>query len=152
MAHIHEEVDFMVNVFITHSDKVLLIHHKKLNRWLAIGGHIELNEDTDQALFREVEEECGLEIEVLNEKPTIEAQDTKFLYTPSFLDIHKISDTHKHIGLVYFAKTKSDKFIHNKEEHNDIRWFSREDLEKAEFNINNAVKFYANKALNSSKI
>jgi len=152
MAHIHEEVDFMVNVFITHSDKVLLIHHKKLNRWLAIGGHIELNEDTDQALFREVQEECGLEIEVLNEKPTIEAQDTKFLYTPSFLDIHKISDTHKHIGLVYFAKTKSDKFIHNKEEHNDIRWFSREDLEKAEFNINNAVKFYANKALNSSKI
>ena len=152
MAHIHEEVDFVVNVFITHSDKVLLIHHKKLNRWLAIGGHIELNEDTDQALFREVQEECGLEIEVLNEKPTIEAQDTKFLYTPSFLDIHKISDTHKHIGLVYFAKAKSDKFIHNKEEHNDIRWFSREDLEKAEFNINNAVKFYANKALNSSKI
>lgn len=149
MAHIHDQIDFVVNVFITHNDKVLLIHHKKLNRWLAIGGHIELNEDTDQALFREVQEECGLEIEVLKEKPAIEAQDTKFLFTPSFLDIHKISDTHKHIGLVYFAKSKSDKFIHNKEEHNDIRWFSREDLEKSEFNINNAVKFYANKALNS---
>ena len=149
MAHIHEQIDFVVNVFIIYNDKVLLIHHKKLNRWLAIGGHIELNEDTDEALFREVKEECGLEIEVLNEKPTIEAQDTKFLYTPSFLDIHKISDTHKHIGLVYFAKAKSDKFIHNKEEHNDIRWFSGKDLEKAEFNINNAVKFYANKALDS---
>ena len=149
MAHIHEQIDFVVNVFITYNDKVLLINHKKLNRWLAIGGHIELNEDTDQALFREVQEECGLEIEVLNEKPTIEAQDTKFLYTPSFLDIHKISNTHKHIGLVYFAKAKSDKFVHNKEEHNDIRWFSKEDLEKPEFNINNAVKFYANKALNS---
>ena len=149
MAHIHEQIDFVVNVFIIYNDKVLLIHHKKLNRWLAIGGHIELNEDTDEALFREVKEECGLEIEVLNEKPTIEAQDTKFLYTPSFLDIHKISDTHKHIGLVYFAKAKSDKFIHNKEEHNDIRWFSKDDLEKAEFNINNAVKFYANKSLDS---
>ena len=149
MAHIHDQIDFVVNVFITYDNKILLIHHKKLNRWLAIGGHIELNEDSDQALFREVQEECGLEIEVLNDKPVIEAEDTKFLYTPSFLDIHKISDTHKHIGLVYFAKSKSDKFIHNKEEHNDIRWFSREDLEKPEFNINNAVKFYAHKALNS---
>jgi len=148
MAHIHDQIDFVVNVFITYSDKVLLIHHKKLNRWLAIGGHIELNEDTDHALFREVQEECGLEIEVLNDKPTLEAQDTKFLYTPSFLDIHKISDTHKHIGLVYFAKAKSDKFIHNKEEHNDIRWFSKEDLDNPEFNLNEAVKFYAKEALN----
>jgi 8-oxo-dGTP pyrophosphatase MutT (NUDIX family) len=43
-----------------------LINHKQLNKWLAIGGHIELNEDPDEALFREGKEECGLEIKVFN--------------------------------------------------------------------------------------
>ena len=39
-------------------------------------------------------------------------------------------------------------FIFNKEEHTGIRWFNREDLEKPEFNINPAVKFYSNEAIN----
>ena len=148
MPHIHDLIDFVVSIFIVYENKVLLIHHKQLNKWLPIGGHIELDEDPEESLFKEVKEECGLEIEVLGEKPTIESEGTKFLYSPSFLDIHKISESHKHIGLTYFAKAKSDKFIFNKEEHTGIRWFNREDLEKPEFNINLAVKFYSNEAMN----
>ncbi len=115
--------------------------------WLPIGGHIELDEDPEETLFREVKEECGLEIEVLSTKPQIESPGTKFLYTPSFLDIHSLPGTHKHIALTYFAKSKSDKFVHNKEEHNDIRWFTKEDLEKPEFNLIPAVKFYCKEVL-----
>jgi len=64
MPHIHDLIDFIVNVYIVHEGKVLFIQHKKLNKWLPVGGHIELNEDPDQAIFREVKEECGLEIEI----------------------------------------------------------------------------------------
>lgn len=148
MPHIHDLIDFIVNIFIVYENKVLLIYHKQLNKWLPIGGHIELNEDPEEALLREVREECGLEIKVLGEKPTIKSEGTKFLYPPSFLDIHKISETHKHIGFIYFAKAKSDKFIFNKEEHKGIRWFAKEDLEKPEFNLSPAVKFYTKEALN----
>lgn len=147
MPHIHELIDFVVDIFIVYENKVLLIYHKQLDKWLPIGGHIELNEDPEEALFREVKEECGLEIEVLGEKPIIKSEGTKFLYPPLFLDIHKISETHKHIGLAYFAKARSDKFIFNKEEHKAIRWFSREDLESPEFNLSPAVKFYAKESL-----
>jgi len=147
MAHIHELIDFTVGVFIVHDDKVLLINHKKLNKWLAIGGHIELNEDPDEALLREVKEECGLEIKIWNNKPDIESEGTKSLYTPSYLNIHKISGIHRHVVLVYFAKTESDKFIFNKDEHNDIRWFSEEDLERPEFNLLPEIKFGAKEAL-----
>ncbi|MFA4998856.1 MAG: hypothetical protein WC514_02440, partial [Candidatus Paceibacterota bacterium] len=73
----------------------------------------------------------------------------KFLYNPSFLDIHKISETHRHVGLIYFAKAKSDKLIFNEKEHRTIRWFSKEDLERSEFNLSPAVKFYAKEALSS---
>ena len=147
MPHVHELIDFTVSVFITHDNKVLLIHHKKLNMWLPIGGHIELDEDPEETLFREVKEECGLEIQVLSSKPEITSPGTKFLYTPSFLDIHALPGNHKHIALTYFAKSKSDAFVHNREEHNDIHWFTGEDLEKPEFNLTNAVKFYCKEAL-----
>lgn len=147
MPHIHDLIDFVSVVYIVYKNKVLLIHHKQLNKWLPIGGHIELNEDPEEALFREVKEECGLEIEVASSKPDAVSDGTKFLYTPEFLNIHKISDTHSHVGLVYFAKTKSDEAVLNKEEHHDIRWFILEDLDKPEFAIIGEVKFYASEAL-----
>ena len=152
MAHIHEKIDFTVDALIIYNDKVLLIFHKKHKIWLQIGGHIELNEDPEEALLREIKEECGLEVEIISKKePNIEVEGTKFLYPPAFLNIHKVSDTHKHIGLFYIAKATSDQFIHNKEEHDDIRWFSREDLDDPKYNISESLKFYAKEALNKVK-
>ena len=34
MAHIHEKIDFTVAIFAVHDGKVLLIHHRKLDKWL----------------------------------------------------------------------------------------------------------------------
>ena len=31
---------------------ILFIHHKKLNKWLFVGGHIEENEDPETAVCR----------------------------------------------------------------------------------------------------
>ena len=152
MPHIHDLIDFTIDVFIVHENKVLLIFHKKHNMWLQIGGHIELNEDPEQALFREVKEECGLEIEIIGKKePHIEVKGTKFLYSPTFMNIHDINETHKHIGLYYVAKAKSDKFVLNNQEHKDIRWFTKEDLDKLEYNLSESVRFYAKEALKRVK-
>lgn len=151
MAHIHKLIDFVVVIYVVYRDKVLLIYHRELDKWLPIGGHIELDEDPEQALFREVKEECGLEIEVLGEKPSIRSEGRKFLYSPIFLDIHKISEIHKHIGLYYFAKAKTDKVVLNKKEHKKIRWFGEEELDDPKFDIDKAVKFYAREALKKSK-
>jgi 8-oxo-dGTP pyrophosphatase MutT (NUDIX family) len=147
MSHIHKLIDYVVSVYIVFKDKVLFIHHKKLNKWLPIGGHIELDEDPEEALFREVKEECGLKISILGEKPKIKSKGTKILYSPIFLNIHKISDTHKHIGLCYFAKAKTDKIILNKKEHNRISWFNKKDLNDPKLKLDKVVKFYAKEAL-----
>ena len=40
-----------VYVFDFKKRKFLLIKHKKLKKWLQPGGHIELNEDPEEALF-----------------------------------------------------------------------------------------------------
>jgi len=147
MPHLHELIDFVVVVWIVYKNKVLLIHHKKLNKWLPLGGHIELNEDPEQALFREIKEESGLEVEIIAEKPRFEDRGRKFLYVPTFLDIHDISPTHKHIGMNYFAKAKSDKVKLNKDEHHKIRWFTEDELDKPDFNLQKDVKYCAREAL-----
>lgn len=53
MAHLHGRIDFTVAVFVVHQNKVLLVHHRKLNRWLPVGGHIELDEGPEPAALRE---------------------------------------------------------------------------------------------------
>lgn len=43
-------------------DQVLLLHHRKLDKWLQCGGHIESGDaDPARAALREVREETGLE-------------------------------------------------------------------------------------------
>ncbi len=37
MAHIHEKIDFTVAIFVVHAGKILLIHHRKLDKWLPLG-------------------------------------------------------------------------------------------------------------------
>ena len=41
MAHLHDRIDFTVAIFVVNADKVLLVHHRQLDKWLPLGGHIE---------------------------------------------------------------------------------------------------------------
>ena len=53
---------FTATVYILEKDKVLLIHHRKLQKWLPPGGHMDPNETPAEAACREAFEETGLKI------------------------------------------------------------------------------------------
>lgn len=148
MPHLHEKIDFTVSIFIAHEKKVLFISHKQLNRWLPIGGHIELDENPEQAAVREAKEESGLDVELIGARPPIE-KETGFipLLQPSYMDIHLIKEPHWHIGMVYFAKVKSGEVKLNAEEHLDIQWLSEGDFEDPKWGLTKPLKFYAREAL-----
>ena len=147
MAHIHEKIDFTVAIFVVHDGKILLIHHRKLNKWLPLGGHIELDEDPEIAALREAKEESGLEVELLGERPPTTEPGTRALIAPRFLDIHRINATHEHIGMIYWARPKAGAVQLAQEEHHDIRWCSSGDLDTLQPAMSNAVKWYCRKAL-----
>lgn len=44
-----------------HGARVLLTHHRKLGRWLQLGGHADGDRDLARAALREASEESGLE-------------------------------------------------------------------------------------------
>lgn len=147
MAHIHEKIDFTVAIFVVQHGKVLLILHRKLGKWLPLGGHVELDEDPEAAALREAREESGLEVELLGERPPTTEPGTRALIAPRFLDIHRITDTHEHIGLIYWARPRNGSLALAEAEHHDIRWCSSEDLETLQPAMSNAVKWYCRKAI-----
>lgn len=147
MAHIHDKIDFTVAIFIVHEARVLLIHHRNLNKWLPVGGHIELDEDPETAALREAKEESGFDIELIGERPPTTGNGTRALIAPRFLDIHYISETHDHIGMIYWARPGKGQLTLAPAEHHDIRWCSGEELETLKPPMDNAVKWYCLKAL-----
>jgi 8-oxo-dGTP pyrophosphatase MutT (NUDIX family) len=152
MAHIHEKIDFTVAVFVVHDGKILLIHHRQLDKWLPLGGHIELDEDPEQAALREAKEESGLDVELLGERPPTTSPGTRALIAPRFLDIHRISGTHEHIGMMYWARPKGGgpaaagtKLA--AAEHHAIRWCSSAELDALSPPMSGAVKWYCRQAI-----
>ena len=147
MPHIHEKIDFTVAIFVVHDGKVLLIHHRQLDKWLPLGGHIELDEDPEQAAVREAKEESGLDVELLGERPPTTSPGTRALIAPRFLDIHYINPTHEHIGMMYWARPLPGKLSLAAAEHHDIRWCTLEDLETLSPPMSDAVKWYCRAAI-----
>jgi len=150
MPHIHEKYDFVVNAFIVFGDKVLLVHHPRYDKWLPMGGHIELDEDPDVALSREIQEETGLEVEILSSRPEINSPETKFLYVPNYIDVHEANSPHRHIALNYFAKAKNNSHVKSAE-HDEIKWFSISDLKDSKYNLSESVKFFCEEAIKAAK-
>ena len=142
-----KKIDFTVVVVVVHDGKVLLIHHRGLDKWLPLGGHIELDEDPEAAALREAKEESGLEVELLGERAPTTSNGTRALLAPRFMDIHRITDTHQHVGMIYWARPRNGSLTLAAAEHHDIRWCSSQELEELQPPMSEAVKWYCRKAL-----
>lgn len=148
MPHIHELYDYTVAAFIVSPDgnHVLLVNHPRYSKWIPVGGHIELDEDPEDALYREIQEEAGLEVEPVAGKPDVESPGTKFLPAPHYLDVHEANPPHKHISFTYFVRAKSEDFTLSSE-HDEMKWFTAEELDDKKYNLSAEVKFLVTEAL-----
>lgn len=148
MPHIHELIDFTVAIYVVYRGHVLMIHHKGLDRWLPLGGHVEPNETPEAAAIREAKEESGLDVELIGveRKPKFDCPGTEFLLPPAYMDIHDVTGNHRHIGMVYFATSKTAVVKLADAEHHDIRWLSPADLADPAYDLSTSIAFYAREA------
>lgn len=157
MPHIHEKIDFTASVFIVNGNAVLLRMHEKYHTWLPVGGHIELDEDPNEGAVREAMEESGLEVTLAGEVPAAPFEDGgyfKNLVAPRFMNIHQIKkdSEHQHCDFIYFAtcgsrNAKAGSGAGEHEKSAEIRWFTREELDDAAFELYPSTRFYAKAAL-----
>lgn len=123
---------FCASAFIINpiSKKILLVKHKKNKKWTQPGGHIEGNETPEEAALREVYEETGLRVRLLGDRFPREEDFIRPLGIQKNRRTTNDGETHLHIDIIYAAIPNDDnEAILNKEESDDIAWFSREELE-----------------------
>ena len=147
MAHIHEKIDFTASVYLVHEGKVLLHKHKKLGFWVQPGGHIELDEDPNQAAIREAKEETGYDVELIGnpQLSPVSSDQSGDLIPPKFLNRHRFNDRHEHIDFVYFGRVKSGELL--PEDGAEMRWVGREEIENNTLDLKPDVRAYALTAL-----
>jgi len=112
--------DFTVAVFVVHAGRVLLHHHRRLDRWLPPGGHIEPGELPDEAAVREVWEETGVRAALLPDYGiAVDALgQPRQLCRPAGVQLAAIAPGHQHIDLVYLATGQPA------EPRPDIGWYA----------------------------
>ena len=107
-------------------DRVLLLHHRKLERWLQPGGHAETGEASGETVaLREAREETGLQGLALHpEAPR-----------PLDVDVHQIparpgEPAHEHLDLRYLVVASENAPLKPATgESERLRWFGWDELE-----------------------
>lgn len=112
-------------------DRFLLVHHRKLGRWLQPGGHTDGDADILSAALREAREETGLEdLRIVDGGPKS---------TPLDLDVHEIparydadgaliEDAHEHHDVRVLIIAEGDLTPRASLESHAVGWFAPDEL------------------------
>lgn len=104
-------------------DRVLLLHHKKLNKWIQPGGHADGDWDLAYVAFREASEETGLSsIEIRAEK----------IFD---LDVHLIPAyrgvaAHRHFDLRFVCIADDEEPLVQNSESYALTWIELHEIER----------------------
>jgi 8-oxo-dGTP pyrophosphatase MutT (NUDIX family) len=114
--------DFTATTFVVQDGCTLLLLHRKLGKWFPPGGHIDPHELPDQAAIREVQEETGLEVELLTHGSIL--GNVRVLPQPQCILLEDIGPGHQHIDLIYFARVCGGSLAYAEREAQAARWFT----------------------------
>jgi 8-oxo-dGTP pyrophosphatase MutT (NUDIX family) len=102
--------------------QTVLLHHRKLERWLQLGGHVDGDPDVRRSALREAREESGLRtLRLIDER----------IYD---IDVHAIpargdEPAHDHYDVRFALEADPrEPLVRNAESH-DVRWIALTDLE-----------------------
>ncbi len=94
----------------------VLHRHKRLRRWMQVGGHVDDGEDPAAAALREAYEETGLHLRHPDGGPVLLQ-----------VDVHDAAKGHVHLDLRYLLVAEDDDPFPLPGESLDVRWFAWDD-------------------------
>ena len=105
--------------------KILLVHHSGFNRWVQPGGHIDDDEVPEETAVREVYEETGIRVKLLDQRFPREDD----FIRPLGIQKNRGKNGDIHIDITYVAVPLSLDEIEDDDEVDKFNWFSREELD-----------------------
>lgn len=145
---------FTATAFIVDSkNRTLLIHHKRLGRWMPPGGHVHENETPEETARRECKEETGLDVEIVGDEQTDlfgrNPAEGRMLKKPIAMLLEEIpasaernEPAHQHMDFLFIARPmdESQTVVLEESEGSEIRWFTREEIEA----LDEATEIFSN--------
>ena len=113
---------FTASAFIIapNSDRTLLTHHRKIGRWLQLGGHADGDEDLAAVAMKEsFEESCLTKLRLLSPRP--------FDLDVHEISAHKTVPTHLHHDVVFLIEADPEEALVVSEESLDLAWSDFDD-------------------------
>ncbi len=119
--------EFCASAFVIDptTKKILLVKHKKFNKWVQPGGHVMPNEVFEETAEREVYEETKVKIKLIGDRFPRESDYVRPL------GIQKnYGEKCVHVDVIYAAVPIRDQLLtYDPKESLNVGWFSREELE-----------------------
>lgn len=137
---------FTATAFVMDSQKrVLLLWHKRLQRWMPPGGHIDKNEMPEDCALRECKEETGLDVEIVGDvQPDLfetSIGEGRMLKKPFAMLLEEIpafegnsykpaQEAHQHMDFLFLARplNESQALQIAEQEADHLRWFSMDEV------------------------
>jgi 8-oxo-dGTP pyrophosphatase MutT (NUDIX family) len=130
LCRTHLPGHFTASAWIVSPDRrrFLLTHHRKLDRWLQLGGHADGDGDLARVALREAREESGMcEFECVAPGGARGA-------VPVDLDVHGIparedEPAHDHYDVRFVLVARAGQALRRSAESRALGWFDRDDLD-----------------------
>lgn len=145
---------FTATAFVIDSrERVLLLWHKRLKKWMPPGGHVDDHELPEDCAARECKEETGLDVEILGEVQDDlferNGHEGRMLKKPIALLLEEIpaseergEPAHQHMDFVYLARLVHEDQVLSlaEEEGTELKWFTKEEIEE----LNEETEIFGN--------
>lgn len=116
--------------------KALLIFHRKLQKWLPAGGHVESGEMPHETVIREVLEETGIHAHIIDASPFLDLSNKVELQIPAPAWVlhepipnHNNKPAHLHYDFMYILEAHKCDCTHSEKEVDSASWFTAAELE-----------------------
>jgi 8-oxo-dGTP diphosphatase len=157
---LHKHYVATAYIYDAESERFLLIHHQKLGKWLAPGGHLEPGEEPHLGALRELWEETGLTGHLLDLRaiPNVHTASVPQLPAPFCVLAEPIpatpkEDAHIHIDFVYVVEVDRTLALNlDEKEVARAQWFTAAEIETIETFDNIRSVCQAINALHQGKV
>jgi ADP-ribose pyrophosphatase YjhB (NUDIX family) len=114
------------------ANRFLFVRHRKLHLWIPPGGHVEENESPDETARREVAEETGVAVRIVD-WPCQIFPGEKAMRQPIAMRVYDCGPAHEHMSFVYGAVPVGGHLRASERDLEDVGWFSAAQIGKESF-------------------